>query len=95
MNSLVPKQETIYAFKPGYLPFLFYIREPVTYLTEAGQIDDHVRFLLVREDVYRQLKEYPRLRLRSAATLYDFNYTHRGVVRLIQLSPTVYGRGLD
>jgi len=95
VNSLVPEHETIYAFRPGYLPFLFYVREPVTYLTEVGQIDDRVRFLLVREDAYRQLKEDPRFTLRSAATLYDFTYTHRGVVRLIQLSPTVYGRDLD
>jgi len=95
VNSLVPEHETIYAFRPGYLPFLFYVREPVIYLTEPGQIDDRVRFLLVREDAYRQLKEDPRFTLRPAATLCDFTYTHRGVVRLIQLSPTVYGRELD
>jgi 4-amino-4-deoxy-L-arabinose transferase-like glycosyltransferase len=95
VNSLVPEHETIYAFRPGYLPFLFYVREPVTYLTEPGQIDNRVRFLLVREEVYRQLKEDPRFNLRPTATLCDLTYTHRGVVRLIQLSPMVYRRDLD
>jgi len=95
VNSLVPEHETIYAFKPGYLPFLFYVREPVTYLTDPRQIGDHDRYLLLREEAYQQLKDDPRFTLRPMATLCDFTYTHRGVVRLIQLSPTVYGRDLD
>jgi len=87
VNSLVPEHETIYAFRPGYLPFLFYVREPVTYLTEPEQIDDRVRFLLVREEVYQQLKANPPFTLRPVTTLCDFTYTHRGIVRLVQLSP--------
>jgi hypothetical protein len=88
LNARVPKEETLYVFKPQYQSFLFYVREPLEYLIEPAQIDMHVRFLLMREDAYQGLKDQPTLALRLPKLLctvagrkFDFH--------LLELTPAV------
>jgi hypothetical protein len=86
LNARVPAAQTLYVFKPGYQSFLFYVREPLEYVIEPGQIDAHVRFLLMRDDAYQELKDQPALALRLPKLLctvagrkFDFH--------LLELSP--------
>ncbi len=88
LNSVVPAEETLYVFKPQYQSFLFYVREPLEYLIEPAQIDAHVRFLLMRADVYQELKDepsfaqrLPRMLCTVAGRKFDFH--------LLELSPGV------
>jgi 4-amino-4-deoxy-L-arabinose transferase-like glycosyltransferase len=86
VNALVPEPNTLYVFKPGYQAFLFYLREPFEYLVEPPQIDQRVRFLLLREDAYQTLKEDPVLAARQPRTLYCFP-GHTFDFRLLELRP--------
>ncbi len=86
VNSLVPAPDTLYVFKPGYQAFLFYLREPFEYLLEPPQIDQRVRFLLVREDAWQKLKDDPVLAARQPRTLYSFA-GHTFDFRLLELRP--------
>lgn len=92
VNALVDTSDTIYIFKPGHQAFLFYIREPLEYLVEPSQIDERVRFLLLREDAYQQLKDDPALAARRPGTLYRFA-GHMSDFRLLDLGPP--DRGAD
>ena len=47
INARVPAGETIYAFRAGYEPMLYYVREPLAYLLDPTEIDAQVRYLLL------------------------------------------------
>jgi 4-amino-4-deoxy-L-arabinose transferase-like glycosyltransferase len=86
VNALVPSSDTIYVLKPGHQGFLFYIRQPFEYVVDPSRIDERVRFLLLREDAYRQLKDDPAIALRRPGTLYSFA-GHSSDFRLLELHP--------
>ena len=92
VNSLVPAGETVYVFKPGFQSFLFYVRTPMEYLVEPGQIDQRVRFLLVREDAYQQLKDEVAVASRRPETLCSFP-GHIYDFRLLELPPKAQDGG--
>jgi 4-amino-4-deoxy-L-arabinose transferase-like glycosyltransferase len=91
LNALVPSEETLYVFRPGYQPFLFYVREPLEYLIEPAQIDAHVRFLLMREDAYQQLKDESALALRQPRTVSPIP-GRKFEFRLLELGPAALGQ---
>jgi 4-amino-4-deoxy-L-arabinose transferase-like glycosyltransferase len=93
LNALVPDGETIYVLRPGYQLFLFYLREPMEYLLEPGQVDGRVRFLLVRKDAYPTLFDEPALALRQPKTLYTFA-AHKADYQLVELSPAQASAGI-
>lgn len=86
LNSLVPAGETLYAYKPGFQDFLFYVREPLEYLVEPHQIDGSVHYLLLGEPAYQKFKEDPALAAQLGETLHSFTYRHHGDFRLIKWS---------
>lgn len=85
INERVPEGATIYAFDPGNQIFLFYVREPVTYIVEPEQIDRDVRYLLVGDAEYQEAGLEDYLRGRQQEELLPFEYRDRGHYRLIRL----------
>jgi len=85
VNSLVPTGEPLYVYRPGYLDVLFYVRQPLEYVIEPTQIDARVRFLLVRDRVYRQFQKDPALAGRFGNTLCTFPHGSGGDFRLVEL----------
>jgi 4-amino-4-deoxy-L-arabinose transferase-like glycosyltransferase len=92
VKSLVSDGATIYALRPEYQTFLFYIRAPMEYLLEPGQVDGRVRFLLVRTDACPTLLDEPPLALRQPRTLCTFS-GHKADYQLVELSPAQASAG--
>jgi 4-amino-4-deoxy-L-arabinose transferase-like glycosyltransferase len=89
LNSLVPADETLYVYKPGCQDFLFYVREPLEYLVEPGQIDSRVHYLLLGDAAYQQFQAEPALAAQLGGTLHSFTYRRHGEFRLVKLlAPT-------
>jgi len=86
LNEQAPPEQTLYAFKPGYQAFLFYVRQPLGYITDVEDIDADVRYLLVREsardDVLRRLTDEGV----RHKTVCEFRYRHKGRFYLLKLS---------
>ncbi len=87
INVLLPEDETLYVFKPGYQAFLFYVRPPLDYIVEPDQIDHCVRFLLIRKPALDELRDTEVLRRRSPVERCSFTYRHKGDFVLLELAP--------
>ncbi|HUT30111.1 MAG TPA: hypothetical protein VMX13_09995 [Sedimentisphaerales bacterium] len=85
INQIIPKEETLYVYKPGYQAFLFYIRPPLEYIVTSDQIDQKVSYLLLKEDAFEELVKSSDFSSRLAKTLYEFSYRHKGDMRLVEL----------
>ncbi len=72
VNNIVPSHETIYAFKPGYQAFLFYIRPPIKYVFKEDDINKEVQYLILEESVLETLKTQANVAWRSPKILYEF-----------------------
>jgi len=72
INSIVPREETLYVLKPGYQAFLFYVRPPLEYVISPRHIDADVRYLLLKEDALEELLRHQNVSSRSPRTLYSF-----------------------
>jgi 4-amino-4-deoxy-L-arabinose transferase-like glycosyltransferase len=48
INAALPAGEPLYAINPDYQPFLFYVRDPIVYLSDVSQAPLSARFLLVQ-----------------------------------------------
>jgi 4-amino-4-deoxy-L-arabinose transferase-like glycosyltransferase len=87
VNERVPPGRTIYVLKPGYQPFLFYIRSPLKYLLEKEQINREVQYLLLSKERLEELSEQPQFLERAPQVLYEFPKEIRGdSYRLVKLN---------
>lgn len=73
VNALVPPEDTVYVFRPGSQPLLFYIRPPLKYLLHVEEIGEHVRYLLVKNQLLEELKTYPSISSRSPRVLHSLD----------------------
>jgi 4-amino-4-deoxy-L-arabinose transferase-like glycosyltransferase len=48
INAALPAGEPLYAINPDYQPFLFYVRDPIVYVSDVSQAPASARFLLVQ-----------------------------------------------
>ena len=48
VNSAVPKTQPIYAVDPDYQPFLFYVRDPIVYVSRVDELPADARYILVQ-----------------------------------------------
>jgi hypothetical protein len=48
INAVLPAREPLYAVDPDYQPFLFYVREPIVYLSRPENVPANARFVLVQ-----------------------------------------------
>ncbi len=85
VNKIVPAEETVYVFRPGNQPFLFYIRPPLEYVLEVQELDEEVRYLLLEKAWLEELRKYPQIASRSPRVAYTFTKHIRGRYRLIEL----------
>ncbi len=57
LNQLREVGEALYAYKPGFQTFFFYVEEPLIYLTDKKEIDSSVKYLLLWDNIYKDLRE--------------------------------------
>jgi len=50
INAALPANETVYAVNPRYVPVLFYIREPLEYVSNVADLPGDTHYFLVRAD---------------------------------------------
>ena len=50
IESSVPPGEPIAVLRPGFLPYLYYLRPGLVYLQRIGDLPEPVHYLLVRQD---------------------------------------------
>jgi hypothetical protein len=86
INALVPADEPLYVFKPGYQAFLFYVRPPVAYCIKHDQITQDIEYLLVHEEAWPVIRNTLKQKNRSWVVLYDFEYRHEGHFYLLRIS---------
>ncbi|NQU75985.1 MAG: glycosyltransferase family 39 protein [Planctomycetes bacterium] len=87
VNAMVPSGQTVYVYRPGYQPFLFYVRQPLAYLVKPEDIDGRVRYLLLGGDFLAAPEVKARLGDRQIRTLCEFELSERvrGRYRLIEV----------
>ena len=85
VNQIVPTDQTVYVFKPGYQAFLFYVRPPLEYVLSADEIDQRVHYLLLEHRYLEDLKMLSEFNARSPRVLYSLGDKIRGEYRLVQL----------
>jgi len=73
VNSIVPAGETINLFKPGsYIyPTVFCLRPPIRYILDANDVNEQVRYLLIKEKDLEVLKTEKRIASGSDEELYE------------------------
>ena len=86
INDLIGPKETLYVYKPGYQAFLFYVREPIEYVIKREQITPDIRYLLMKESNWQELQDCETLKSKEVKTLFKFEYRHKGIFRLLDLS---------
>ncbi len=69
VNNAVPPNQIIYVFKPGYQPFLFYVRPPLKYILEDDRVTADVHYLLLKQEDWERLENQPHILSRSPETL--------------------------
>lgn len=55
VNETVPPGETLYLYAPEYLPAIFYLRAPYTYVQHLGEIPAEGQWMLLREERRKKL----------------------------------------
>jgi 4-amino-4-deoxy-L-arabinose transferase-like glycosyltransferase len=61
INAVVPSDQHLYAVGLPFLPYLFYVRAPVTYLRRVEELPSEARFFLVTPNYQQTLRKIPRL----------------------------------
>jgi 4-amino-4-deoxy-L-arabinose transferase-like glycosyltransferase len=87
INDLIGPRQTLHVYKPGFQAFLFYVREPIEYLTEPEQITPDIQYLLMKETHWQEFQNHETLKSQTVKTLFSFEYRHKGTFRLLQLHP--------
>jgi 4-amino-4-deoxy-L-arabinose transferase-like glycosyltransferase len=86
IDDLVPSDQTLYSYKPGYHALFFYIRHPAEFLLEPQEIDSKVRYLLLEKEDLDDPQVQSRLG-QSAKVLYEVSPRISGDMRLLDLRP--------
>jgi hypothetical protein len=55
INATMVETEPLYALDPDYQPFLFYVRNPIIYVDQAGELPANARYVLVQPTKERQI----------------------------------------
>ena len=46
LDAAIPPNESLYAVDPDYQPFLFYLRRPIVYVEQVGDLPEDARYIL-------------------------------------------------
>lgn len=75
INAAIPPREKLYAIRPGFQPYLFYIRAPVRYVNRLGELPSAARYVLVDRKFQTKLEgsaEWSALQLQLLARTKEF-----------------------
>ncbi|PYJ12833.1 MAG: hypothetical protein DME94_11620 [Verrucomicrobia bacterium] len=61
INAAVPPDEHLYAINLPFLPYLFYVRCPVTYLEKLADLPPDARYFLVPPSYQKKITKTARL----------------------------------
>ncbi len=73
VNTIVPEDETVYVYRPGFEPFMFYVKEPVKYVLSTEEIDDDIRYLLAEDKYFEELEASEEFYSRHPKYIYVFS----------------------
>jgi len=85
VNNAVPPNQIIYVFKPGYQPFLFYVRPPLKYVLEDDRVVEDVHYLLLEQAHWERLRNQPNILSRAPRILCRLPDNIRGQYTLVKL----------
>jgi hypothetical protein len=60
VNAVVPPDQHLYAVDLPFLPYLFYVRAPLTYLTKLDELPADARYFLVPPHYQHKIRKRPR-----------------------------------
>jgi 4-amino-4-deoxy-L-arabinose transferase-like glycosyltransferase len=61
VNAVVPPEQHLYAIDLPFLPYLFYVRAPITYLRTLDELPPDARYFLVTPNYQQKIRKIPRL----------------------------------
>jgi 4-amino-4-deoxy-L-arabinose transferase-like glycosyltransferase len=61
INAAVPQDQHLYAVNLPFLPYLFYVRAPITYLGKLDELPPDARYFLVPPSHQQKITKIPRL----------------------------------
>jgi 4-amino-4-deoxy-L-arabinose transferase-like glycosyltransferase len=61
VNAVVPADQHLYAVDLPFLPYLFYVHAPVTYLRTLDQLPPGARYFLVTPNYQKKIRKIPQL----------------------------------
>ncbi len=88
INEALPPGKPLYAVDPDYQPFLFYVRDPIVYVSHVADVPNSGRYLLVQREKEEEALNSPRwLPGRPQVILRLMDYRNREVTVLEVLGP--------
>jgi 4-amino-4-deoxy-L-arabinose transferase-like glycosyltransferase len=84
-GELVAEDETIYIYKSEYQPVLFYIREPMEYVSLEDVGDKKVKYLVTLASVLKELDESGVLSADEYTKIHDFPHSRRGGLVMVKI----------
>ena len=91
VNSIVPENENICLYRPGYKTFTFYMRKPLTFILEKEKIDNSVEYLVISRPMFDELLTDTAIKSRNPEIVYEFSDMIEGQVILIKFNNTENG----
>ncbi len=85
INQMIASDDTLYVYRPGYLAFIYYLREPMQYLVQPEQINGNVHYLLIKDEAWTELSQSPVLVNRSPRIILNQEFRHKGNVLIVHL----------
>jgi 4-amino-4-deoxy-L-arabinose transferase-like glycosyltransferase len=85
INKALPVGETLYAVDPDYQPFLFYVRDPIVYVSRVADVPGSARDLLVQardESAAMNSTQWQPLRPQVVLRLKDYRNKRVSLVRI-------------
>jgi 4-amino-4-deoxy-L-arabinose transferase-like glycosyltransferase len=72
IDATIPPNERLYAVDPDFQPFLFYVRTPLTYVTEIANVPAEARYVLVQPKKETEAESTDRWAPRRAEVVRSF-----------------------
>lgn len=83
--ELMPEGEPIYAYATGFQPVLFYLREPLRYVSTVDQLGPEDRYLVLKKANLDQLTSEAGSPMIVKTTLHEFPFSRKGDLLLVEL----------
>lgn len=73
VNTIVPEDEPVHVYQPGFEPFLFYVNEPLRYVLSPEEIGPEVDYLIAEDKYFEELEASDNFTSRHPKYIYEFS----------------------